>query len=107
MKQILLALILAVTLATAAVFAKDKSFVGCTKDGVEAVLTLDLEDDASPAALEDIGTTFATVAKSLSAAMLLSKEGFETFVGSLTEEGYAAIHSIKAPPALGGPCSKA
>ena len=100
MKRLFLTLALFAALLTTTVSAKDIVVSGCTKDQKAVVLTIDVKDETSDAVAADIRQVFASTARSLTAAVLLSQEGFVAFINGLTEEDYDAIQEIAGPQSL-------
>lgn len=86
------------------VFARDLDIVGCTADKQRATLTVDVNDAANCSTVTEIIMAFIKTAKALNADVLVSEEGFRTFVGNLSEAAHDAIDSINKSPVIDGSC---
>jgi hypothetical protein len=104
MKRTILAFVVLLTLATAA-FAKDFNIIACTKDHQKAILTVDIQDEASKEVQNVIKTAFTKAANDLDADALVTGEGFREFANNLTEEAWDAIVGIQGLSVNNGPCN--
>lgn len=87
--------------------AKDLNIMGCTADSKKVVLTIDINEEASPDIVNEIVTAFVKTARSLSADELINGSGFRIFKSNLTDEDNDAINGIQGPPVIDGTCKAA
>lgn len=105
--RILIASLILSILISPTLLAKDLNIMGCTADSKKVVLTIDINEEASPDIVNEIVTAFVKTAKSLTADELINGSGFRIFKSNLTEEDDDAIDGIQGPPVIDGTCKVA
>ncbi len=93
-----------VLLTAAGALARDFNIAACTSDNRVALLTVDIQEDASQDIQAEIKAAFVKTAQALTAEALVSGDGFRQFVENLSEEDYEAIRGVNGPPVIGESC---
>ena len=102
-KALLVAMMLAATCGL--VEAASHSLKACTKDSVKVELVANFEGETD-AVVKDVQAKFAAVAKSVSYEVLVSNEGYEAFISSLSSEDLDALQGFDGAPVNVGACGE-
>jgi len=102
MTRLFVALVLSLSLATAA-YAAQFTVVGCTQDKQIVSTEVDVNDSLAAAhpVVEHIKTAFAAAAAQLTATAFKSETGFFAFVSGLDDTDIAAINTLNLPSVTG------
>lgn len=106
MKRLFLALALSALVVSPA-FAKEFFVTGCTSDGQRVDLTIDVNDAIEHPSVAHIRVAFDKAARSMTAPLFLSMDGFNAFAANLDDTDKEAIVAIVGNPRVTGTCPKA